>query len=174
MALFGGGNNGQMVGYGQTHQASSDVTVINNSGEIYVNFKIPCFSNASSVMPNATLTAAQSGAVIHVTPTNALSITLPVGVPGIHYKILIADKINKAFTIKTAGAGSDNNDSFQMRCQTLADDGATMDVDGDTLTFTNALEGSWIDLLCVTGGANELWHAAVFGTDTVAATVADS
>tara|TARA_R100001594_G_scaffold148470_1_gene203760 strand:+ start:223 stop:909 length:687 start_codon:yes stop_codon:yes gene_type:complete len=121
-----------------------------------------------------TLTAAQSGAVIHVTPTNALSITLPVGIPGIHYKIIIADKINKAFTIKTAGAGSDNNDSFQMRCQTLADDGATMDVDGDTLTFTNALEGSYIDLLCVTGGANELWHAAVFSTDTVAATVADS
>ena len=121
-----------------------------------------------------TLTAAQSGAVIHVTPTNALSITLPVAIPGIHYKILIADKINKAFTIKTAGAGSDNNDTFQMRCQSLADDGATADVDGDTLTFTNALEGSYIDLLCITGGANELWHAAVFSTDAVAATVADS
>ena len=61
MSLYGGGNNGQMVGYGQTHQAASDVTVINNSGEIYVNFKIPCFSNSSSVMPNATLTDAQSG-----------------------------------------------------------------------------------------------------------------
>ena len=121
-----------------------------------------------------TLTANQSGGIFHITPTNVLGFVLPVGIPGIHYKFLIADKINKALTFKTAGAGSDNNDTFQMRCQTLADDGATMDVDGDTLTFTNALEGSWIDLVCITGGANELWHAAVFGTDTVAATVADS
>ena len=61
MALFGGGNNGQTVGYGQTQQASSDGTVINNSGEIYVNFKIPVFSNNSSVMTMQTLTDAQTG-----------------------------------------------------------------------------------------------------------------
>lgn len=61
MALFGGGNNGQTVGYGQTQQAASDGTVINDSGQIYVNFKIPVFSNASDVMPMQTLTDAQTG-----------------------------------------------------------------------------------------------------------------
>ena len=61
MALFGGGNNGQTVGYGQTQQASSDGTVINDSGQIYVNFKIPVFSNNSSVMTMQTLTDAQTG-----------------------------------------------------------------------------------------------------------------
>ena len=50
MALWGGGKNGQTISYGQTHQASSDGTVVNSSGEIYVDFKIPVFSNTSSVM----------------------------------------------------------------------------------------------------------------------------
>jgi len=61
MALFGGGNNGATISYGQTYQISSDGTVINDSGEIYVNFKIPVFSNASDVMPMQTLTDAQTG-----------------------------------------------------------------------------------------------------------------
>ena len=61
MALFGGGNNGATISYGQTAQYSSDGTVINDAGEIYVNFKIPCFSNASDVMPMQTLTDAQVG-----------------------------------------------------------------------------------------------------------------
>ena len=61
MALWGGGRNGQTVGYGQTSQSSSDGTVINSSGQIYVDFKIPVFSNASSVMPMQTLTDAQTG-----------------------------------------------------------------------------------------------------------------
>ena len=61
MALWGGGKNGQTISYGQTHQASSDGTVVNSSGEIYVDFKIPVFSNTSSVMTMQTLTDAQSG-----------------------------------------------------------------------------------------------------------------
>ncbi len=121
-----------------------------------------------------TLTAKQSGGVILVTPTNAVSITLPTGIPGIHYKIVIMDKINKTFTIQTAGAGTDNNDNFFMHCIAISDgNNVTADVDGDKLTFTNALEGSTIDLLCLEGGANEKWLAEVKSTDTVAATVAD-
>ena len=54
-----------------------------------------------------TLTANQSGGVIFVTPTNNVGIVLPTGIPGIHYKIVIADKLAKAFTIKTAGAGTE-------------------------------------------------------------------
>ena len=123
-----------------------------------------------------TLTANQSGGVIFVTPTNNVGIVLPTGIPGIHYKIVIADKLAKAFTIKTAGAGTDNNDTFLMHCTVVGGDGAqtSSDVDGDTLTFSNALEGSTIDLLCLQGGTNEKWLAEVKSLDTVAATVADS
>jgi hypothetical protein len=123
-----------------------------------------------------TLTANQSGGVIFVTPTNNVGIVLPAGIPGIHYKVVIADKISRAFTIKTAGAGTDNNDTFFMHCTRVGGDGAqtSSDVDGDTLTFTNALEGSTIDLLCLQGGANEKWLAEVKSLDTVVATVADS
>ena len=35
--------------------------LLNDSGEIYVNFKIPVFSNVSDVMPMQTLTDAQTG-----------------------------------------------------------------------------------------------------------------
>ena len=61
-----------------------------------------------------------------------------------------------------------------MHCIAISDgNNVTADVDGDKLTFTNALEGSTIDLLCLEGGANEKWLAEVKSTDTVAATVAD-
>lgn len=121
-----------------------------------------------------TLTAADSGSIIFVTPTNALGIILPtVGTEtGMFFKIVIADELNKGFTIKTGG--DDGNDKFFMRCQTLdAGDGtppATAAVTGDTLTLTNALEGSWINLTNVQGGAAEIWVAEVFTTDTVAST----
>ena len=119
------------------------------------------------------LTAADSGCVIFVTPTNVLEIVLPlIGTEtGFYCKIVLADKINKALTIVTAG--QDGNDSFLMRAQSLADDGATAHVAaGDTLTFTNALEGSWINLTNVAGGAAEIWLAEVFSNDAVTATVA--
>jgi hypothetical protein len=117
-----------------------------------------------------TLTAADSGSIIFITPTNAVAITLPlVGTEtGMFFKLVIADKINKALTVSTTG--TDGNDKFYMRCQTLADDGATMDIAGDTLTLTNMLEGSWINLTCVAGAAAEIWLAEVFSNDTVAST----
>ena len=130
--------------------------------------------NDDNVVP---LTANQSGAILFVTPTNALSITLPAGIPGLQYKVVIADKIDKAFTIKTNGAGSDNNDNFYLhlvRESGTAGDIVAADVDGDTLTLTNALEGSFINLTCLAGGANEIWLAEVKTTDDIAATVADS
>ena len=61
-----------------------------------------------------------------------------------------------------------------MYCQTTADNGATADVAGDVLTFTNALEGSHIELLNVAGGAAEKWIANVTSLDTVASTNAAS
>tara|TARA_R110001592_G_scaffold56682_1_gene172569 strand:+ start:492 stop:1178 length:687 start_codon:yes stop_codon:yes gene_type:complete len=121
-----------------------------------------------------TLTAADSGCVVFVTPTNAVTLTLPlIGTEtGFWCTIVLADKINKAFKIQTSG--TDNADLFFMYCQTTADDGATADVAGDVLTFTNALEGSHIELLNVAGGAAEKWIANVTSLDTVASTNATS
>ena len=115
-----------------------------------------------------TLTAADSGCVVYVTPTNAVSLILPlIGTEtGFWCTVVIADKINKAFKIKTSG--TDNNDIFFMYCQTSADDGATVDVVGDVITFTNALEGSHVELLNVKGGAAEHWVVNTTSYDTVA------
>ena len=118
-----------------------------------------------------TLTAAQSGGIVFVTPTNNVGIKLPVGIPGIHFKIVLADKINKVFSIFTNGAAGDNADNFYMHC--VSTDDTTADVDGDTITFTNALEGSTIDLTCLQGGGSELWLAEIKSLDAVDALVAD-
>jgi len=125
-----------------------------------------------------TLTAADSGAIIFVTPTNAVTLILPlVGAEtGIWFDIIVADKINKAFLIKTSG--QDGNDNISVMNQLTASTGTTTtsaDVgaaDHDILTFTNALEGSRIELINVQGGAAELWHAYVRSLDTVVATIA--
>ena len=121
-----------------------------------------------------TLTAADSGCVVFVTPTNAVTLVLPlIGTEtGFWCTVVLADKINKAFKIQTSG--TDNADLFFMYCQTTADDGATADVAGDVITFTNALEGSHIELLNVAGGAAEKWIANVTSLDTVASTNATS
>ena len=124
-----------------------------------------------------TLTAADSGSIIFVTPTNAVTLILPlVGAEtGIWFDIIVADKINKAFLIKTSG--QDGNDNISVMNQLTASTGTTTtsaDVgaaDHDILTFTNALEGSRIELINVAGGAAEKWHAYVRSLDTVVATV---
>tara|TARA_R110001592_G_scaffold137515_1_gene355503 strand:+ start:189 stop:788 length:600 start_codon:yes stop_codon:yes gene_type:complete len=58
MAIYGG--TGVCIGYGNDYQVSSDTTVINNSGEVYVPFKIPLRSNttSSNIDPNQTLAQA--------------------------------------------------------------------------------------------------------------------
>tara|TARA_R110002074_G_scaffold116267_1_gene247512 strand:- start:5280 stop:5981 length:702 start_codon:yes stop_codon:yes gene_type:complete len=120
-----------------------------------------------------TLTAADSGAIVYVTPTNALSITLPtVGTEtGIWFDIIIAANVNKAFTIKTGG--QDGNDNITLFCN--ASDAVAVDVGDsahDVLTFTNALIGSRIELINCAGGAAEEWHAYVRSMNTVDASIA--
>ncbi len=124
-----------------------------------------------------TLTAADCGAVIFVTPTNAVSITLPlVGTEtGLWFTIVLADKINKAFTVKTTG--QDGNDNILLQNTSTVGEATTpftFDVGGghDVLTLTNMLEGSRIDLVNVAGGAAETWLANVISTDTVLASIA--
>ena len=125
-----------------------------------------------------TLTHADCGSIISVTPTNAVSITLPtVGTEtGLWFDIIIADKIAKTFTIKTGGQdGNDNITVHNIVESGTAGDIVQVDVgdtDHDVLTFTNALEGSRIELINVAGGDAEKWHAYVRSMDTVAATIA--
>ena len=125
-----------------------------------------------------TLTAADSGCVIYVTPTNAVTINLPlIGTEtGWWCDIIIAANINKAFNIKTSGA--DNNDNITVHNvieSGTAGDIVQVDVGGadhDILTFTNALVGSRIELINCAGGAAEEWHAYVRSMDAVVATIA--
>jgi hypothetical protein len=115
-----------------------------------------------------TLTAADSGSIIFVTPTNNIAIILPlVGTEtGIWFDIIVADKINKDFDIKTSG--QDGADNISMRSD--ATDAVLVDVgaaDHDILTIDNMLEGSRIELINVQGGDAELWHAYIRSNDTV-------
>ena len=125
-----------------------------------------------------TLTHADCGSIIFVTPTNNVKIKLPlVGTEtGLWFDIIIADKLNKAFTIETSGQdGADNISVHNIIESGTAGDIVQVDVgaaDHDILTFTNALEGSRIELINVAGGDAEKWHAYVRSMDTVVATVA--
>ena len=56
MAIYGG--TGACLAFGSTYQIASEVTVINDTGEVYVNFKIPVRSQANDVDPNQTLSQA--------------------------------------------------------------------------------------------------------------------
>ncbi len=119
-----------------------------------------------------TLGAADSGCVIYVTPTNNLSINLPlIGTEtGWWCDIIIAANANKAFTIKTSG--QDGNDNITVH--NVATDNTTVDVGGadhDVLTFTNALAGSRISLINAAGGAAEKWHAYISSMDAVDGTI---
>ena len=120
-----------------------------------------------------TLTAADSGSIIFVTPTNNITIILPlVGTEtGMWFDIIVADKINKDFDIKTSG--QDGNDNISMHCN--ATDAILVDVgaaDHDILSIDNMLEGSRIELINVKGGAAELWHAYIRSLDTVDGSIA--
>ena len=120
-----------------------------------------------------TLTAADSGCIVYLTPTNAVSLILPlIGTEvGWFCDVIIASNVNKAFTIKTSG--QDGNDNITMFCN--ATDAVAADVGGtdhDILTFTNALAGSRIELINCAGGASERWHAYIRSMDTVDGSIA--
>ena len=120
-----------------------------------------------------TLTAADSGAVIYITPTNAVDVILPVVATetGIWFDIIIASNVNKAITVKCGGA----NDADNITLHNIATDATTADVgaaDHDELSITNALAGTRIELINCAGGSAEKWHAYVRTMDTVDAAVA--
>ena len=120
-----------------------------------------------------TLTAADSGSIIYVTPTNAVTLILPlIGTEtGQWFDVIIAANVNKAFLIKTSG--QDAADNITLFCNAsdavLADVGST---NHDILTFTNSLIGSRIELINCAGGAAEEWHAYVRSMSTIDASIA--
>ena len=122
---------------------------------------------------NLTLTAADSGAIIYVTPTEPVDLILPlVGTEtGIWFEIIFAAKVNKAFEIKTSG--QDGNDNITVMNQYVGpsqnfDVGAS---DHDVLYIANANIGTRIEIINCAGGDAEKWHAYVRSLGSQAATI---
>ena len=122
---------------------------------------------------NLTLTAADSGAIIYVTPTEPVDLILPlVGTEtGIWFEIIFAAKVNKAFEIKTSG--QDGNDNITVMNQYVGPS-QNFDVGGsdhDVLYIANANIGTRIEIINCAGGAAEKWHAYVRSLGSQAATI---
>ena len=122
---------------------------------------------------NLTLTAADSGAIIYVTPTEPVDVILPlVGTEtGIWFEIIFEAKVNKAFEIKTSG--QDGNDNITVMNQYVGPS-QNFDVGGsdhDVLYIANANIGTRIEIINCAGGAAEKWHAYVRSLGSQAATI---
>jgi len=120
-----------------------------------------------------TLTAADSGAIIYVTPTEPVDLILPlVGTEtGIWFEIIFAAKVNKAFEIKTSG--QDGNDNITLMNQYVGPS-QNFDVGGsdhDVLYIANANIGTRIEIINCAGGAAEKWHAYVRSLGSQEATI---
>ena len=122
---------------------------------------------------NLTLTAADSGAIIYVTPTEPVDVILPlVGTEtGIWFEIIFAAKVNKAFEIKTSD--QDGNDNITVMNQYVGPS-QNFDVGGsdhDVLYIANANIGTRIEIINCAGGDAEKWHAYVRSLGSQAATI---
>ena len=122
---------------------------------------------------NLTLTAADSGAIIYVTPTEPVDLILPlVGTEtGLWFDIIFAAQVNKAFEIKTSG--QDGNDNITLMNQYVGPS-QNFDVGGsdhDVLYIANANIGTRIEIINAQGGDAELWHAYVRSLGSQAATI---
>ena len=122
---------------------------------------------------NLTLTAADSGAIIYVTPTEPVDLILPlVGTEtGLWFDIIFAAQVNKAFEIKTSG--QDGNDNITVMNQYVGPS-QNFDVGGsdhDVLYIANANIGTRIEIINCAGGDAEKWHAYVRSLGSQAATI---
>jgi hypothetical protein len=122
---------------------------------------------------NLTLTAADSGSIIYVTPTEPVDLILPlVGTEtGLWFDIIFAAQVNKAFEIKTSG--QDGNDNITLMNQYVGPS-QNLDVGGsdhDVLYIANANIGTRIEIINCVGGDGERWHAYVRSLGSQAATI---
>ena len=112
---------------------------------------------------NLTLTAADSGSIIYVTPTEPVDLILPLvgNETGLWFEVIFAAKVNKAFEIKTSG--QDGNDNITIMNQYVGPS-QNFDVGGsnhDVLYIANANIGTRIEIINCQGGNSERWHAYV-------------
>jgi hypothetical protein len=122
---------------------------------------------------NLTLTAADSGSIIYVTPTEPVDLILPlVGTEtGLWFDIIFDAKVNKACEIKTSG--QDGNDNITLMNQYVGPS-QNLDVGGsdhDVLYIANANIGTRIEIINCAGGDAEKWHAYVRSLGSQAATI---
>ena len=122
---------------------------------------------------NLTLTAADSGSIIYVTPTEPVDLILPlVGTEtGLWFDIIFDAQVNKAFEIKTSG--QDGNDNITLMNQYVGPS-QNFDVGGsdhDVLYIANANIGTRIEIINCAGGDAEKWHAYVRSLGSQAATI---
>ena len=126
------------------------------------------------------LAAGDSGCVVAVTPTNNITVKLPLigtDLVGFWFTLVTVATGNKDVEIHTSG--TDNADTFLMQCCESVDTGTrsqTSDISGskDVLTVTNPDLGTTIECLCVKGGNAEVWIARTVSTGTVATTLSNS
>ena len=158
--------------------ASSGTAMTTKTGNTALGMRRRVLTLGSGNNDNVlTLTAADSGCVIAVTPTNNVTINLPlVGTEtGWWCTLVVAANHNKDIAIKTNG--QDGNDNIMLQSTETVGESVTpttFDVGGghDILTWTNAGKGGRLDLLALAGGDAEIWLANCIATDSVVPTIA--
>jgi hypothetical protein len=120
------------------------------------------------------LAASDSGSIIVIEPSLPLKINLPLAGTndvGMYFTFIFLTKESNA--VKIATKGTDNNDTFYLMSveeESSAADIVLVDVTGgkDVLTITNAGKATKIEVVCVQGGAAEIWSAHALCSDSVA------
>jgi hypothetical protein len=112
-----------------------------------------------------TLTAEDSGSVLLIEPSNNIKVVLPAAGAndvGMYFTVIFLTAEAKDFVITTAGQAADNNDVFFFYSIEDGSNAANMvtvntTAGQDILTVNTAGVNSKLELLCVKGGAAEVW-----------------
>ena len=122
---------------------------------------------------NLTLTAADSGSIIYVTPTEPVDLILPlVGTEtGLWFDIIFQAKVNKAFEIKTSRQTGVDNITLMNQFTSPSQNADVGGSDHDVLYIANANIGTRIEIINCVGGDGERWHAYVRSLGSQAATI---
>ena len=122
---------------------------------------------------NLTLTAADSGSIIYVTPTEPVDLILPlVGTEtGLWFDIIFAAQVNKAFEIKTSRQNGVDNITLMNQYVGPSQNFDVGGSDHDVLYIANANIGTRIEIINCAGGDAEKWHAYVRSLGSQAATI---
>lgn len=156
--------------------ASSGTAMTTKTGNTALGMRRRVLTLGSGNNDNVlTLTAADSGCIVAITPTNNVQINLPlIGTEtGWWCSVIVAVNHNKDIVFKTNGQDGADNIFLQSTetvgesvTPTVFDVGEASD-SHDILTWTNPGRGSRIDFLALAGAAAEKWLANVIATDSI-------